>query len=266
MAIKGTVGRGGSGKSLTTVERLWFLHRHHKRAIWSNTPLIDLRVRFDPLRGMWFPVDPGGFGQDWAEGYCTKFADIYDLDNCDVFLDEIAGWMPKHEWTKIPAEVRRFLAQDRREGVNIWWTHRTTRIFYEVLDNTAEITRCVRYGPWVVASSSDPETPDEKPVKKLYWVKPSIHDLYQTMARVGNAEGEGYGFGKREGYAVGSSSPDMILYRRPPESAHLGETIWLMLRPEQREALIRKFGPGCVGIEREGQKGNFVKYRRVFDG
>ncbi len=253
--IKGTVGRGGAGKSFVTVKRLWAAHKRG-RTIYANTPLVDFRVKFvkqgplfDSYSGLritypaWIPVDNDTFGLDWAEGYVFRFEEMYDLDNCEVLLDELASWMPSHKHSTIPDEVRRFLAQDRREGVNIHWTHRTTRVFHEVLENTAELVRCQRYGPIIHMRSVDPEDKAGKALHKFTAVSPLVHDLYQTFVRVGNAQGEGYGLGKRKGYKASGSLIQLHDY-----GPHGHE---LYCRREHIVCLLRKFGPEFIGIERE---------------
>lgn len=246
--IKGTTGRGGSGKSLCTVARLWQMHQKG-RPVWSNTPLVDLRVKRHSSSGLWLPVNAASFGEYWSGGKVTQFSDIYDLDNCEVLLDEIASWMPSHKHQQIPDEVRRFLAQDRREGVNVWWTHRTQRIFHEVLENTAEVTACQRYGPWIVATSVDPQDRAGKGVRRIYTVKPELYDLYQTFARVGTSSGEGYGLGKRLGY--GGHNLRVVQC--------WGDQEWdIYVRPEQFACLMRKFGPERLRLRREEHHG--VRY------
>jgi hypothetical protein len=230
--------------------------RQRGRLIYSNTPLVDLRVKFvqqgpvfcshSGLRisyPAWIPVDNATFGVDWAEGYVFKFEELYDLDNCEVLLDELASWMPSHKHSQIPDEVRRFLAQDRREGVNTWWTHRTTRVFHEVLENTADLVRCSRYGPVIHLKSVDPEDKSGKAVHKFMSVQPQIYDLYQTFARVGAANGEGYGLGKRKGYQA--SGALIKLHDYGPHGHDL------FVRRPHLVCLIRKFGPSFVGLQRE---------------
>lgn len=259
--IRGTVGRGGSGKSLTTVARLHALYKKGREII-SNTPLIDLRVRKcmlpDGSQG-WLPVNAATFGTSWAAGYVTTFSSIYDLDNCEVFIDEMGAWMPKKDHAKIPDEVTRFLNQDRREGVNLWWTHRTTRVFYEVWDNTAELTRCTRYGPFVRMEQSDPESPADKPVTKWEQVKPELFDLYDTYAKVGNASGEGYGQGKRINYSGKSTGR----YWQGELETVDGRSLFakIPLREGQVVCMIRKFGPDSVGLLREENRSGFVRYK-----
>jgi hypothetical protein len=236
--IKGVVGRGGSGKTFFTVNRLWRLFKAG-RDIYSNTPLVDLRVRWyrTPNGFQWIPVDCETFGKSWASGYIKTFEDIYALDNCEVFLDELGSWMPhRSKAIAIPEEVRRFLAQDRREGVNIHWTHRTTQVFPDVLANTAEITRCQRYAMFVVGQSFDPEDRAEKVGRRnVLMVSPHVYDLYQTLARVGNGSGEGFGLGGRKAYR---SSDGLIALNAFGE-----HSLDIFVNPRQNTVLLRMFGP-----------------------
>lgn len=262
--IRGTVGLGGRGKTYTTVQRLWRLHRHFGREVFSNTPLVDLRVcqRVTPNGVMWCPVNAETFGESWAAGYVTRFQDIYSLDNCEVLLDEVGTWMHKTEWNKMPMEVRQFLTQDRREGVNVWWTYRTTRVYFELWDNTGELTRCVRYGPFVFMTKSDPEAPDERPTREVMTMTQAGHDLYDTFFRVGDGTGQGYGQGKRVLYGQGGRA--RFVYHRQLETVS-GSFLEcrIPLRPEQVAVMVRKFGPDSVGLVREQHPVGAVRYRHA---
>lgn len=246
--IRGTVGLGGRGKTLTTVQRLWRLYQAKGRQVYSNTPLIDLRVRRDPVQG-WVPVDLRTFGRSWAAGYVMSFEDIYRLDNCNVLLDEVGTWMHRSEWRDLPREVRQFLTQDRREGVDVWWTYRTTRVYHELWDNTGELSRCDRYGSIIVRHVSDPQIPADKPSRVFHWVTPMVHDLYDTAFRVGGGDGTGYGQGKRRPYVVGSP---LSRFRYRQELETVGGSIMvadIALRVNQAECLIRHLGPQSVGLK-----------------
>lgn len=265
MAFFGATGAGGLGKTIYTVRELW--HRYkHGRDIVSNTPLIDLRVKrvfpkqfwgglfslFQPRsEQIWVPVDPSTFGRSWAVGYIMKFDDLYNLDECECLIDEMGAWMPAHKHMAIPEEVRRFLAQDRREGVNIWWTHRTSRVFNVVLDSTIEIAEMDRYGPWIIATLVDPQNraPNKRPLRKHFFVSPMLYDLYDTFARVGDgATGKGYGVGKRKLYAGAKQAA----YYQCELPCVGGEVMGckIRLRYEQKECLIRMFGLKSVGLYR----------------
>lgn len=247
MGIKGVFGRGGSGKSLCKIAELWKMYKQG-RDIVSNSPLIDLRVYRDE-RGNWRPLDKELFGESWASGYIRTFSDIYELDNCEVLMDEIGAWLPAHKHQQIPDEVRNFLAQDRREGVNVHWTHRTTKVFHEVLSNTAWITRCYRYGGWVFTLSWDPEEKGMKKERGFMVVNPNIYSLYQTYYRIGPPDDKalttsrrGYGLGKRSGYG-GKELTTMV------QRFHNFD-MEFYLSPEQKAVWAWKYGPGSLGWAR----------------
>jgi hypothetical protein len=246
--IRGFVGRGGAGKTFSAVSYLWSLYKRG-RAVYSTTPLVDLRVKWSPVLEMYVPVDALHFGLDWAAGYLTRFDEIYGLDNCEVFLDEVGGWMDAKDHSTIPDEVRRFLAQDRREGVNINWTHRTTRVFHYLLDNTAEVSRSTRYGPLIWSKVFDPQDPKEQH-NRFTVVSPKVYDLYQTLARVGDSKGNGYGLGGRAGYRSGGANGKLV--RLDNWGPH---GISIFCRPEQYNCLLRKFGPEAVGLHRDDNAG-----------
>lgn len=260
--IKGCIGRGGAGKSFYTVGELHKLFRKGAEII-SNTPLIDLRVRHIIApngRYMPVPVDPIMFGHSWASAYIMRFAEIYDLTNCEVLVDELGVWAPASEWQSMPSNVKQFLAQDRKEGVNVHWTARTDRVFVDVRENTAQIAKCRRWLEYIIEIRLiDPQEPDEKPVRLFRTVNPNIYDLYDTFAVVGKAgrpkKGEvdetvmKYRQGGRRSY-----SDNMSPYRWV---SHLptvgGDTLVssIRLRWSQAWCLMRKFGAESIGLRRE---------------
>lgn len=243
--IRAFVGRGGSGKTFAAVRYLWGRWKRG-RAIYSTTPLIDLRVKFDKEKRMWLPVNAVSYGLDWADGYLNKISDVIDKDNCDVFLDELAAWLPAKDYNDIPPEFMRFLAQDRREGVDMVWTHRTfDGVIPEMRRNTAEVSRGMRFGPMIIQKVYDPDTPKDTATRVLF-VSPKVYDLYQTLARVGDRNGEGGGLGKRTGYRfVGTDGREMVLLQN-----YGPHKISIYVRPEQYTCLLRKFGAEAMGVQR----------------
>lgn len=246
--IRCWVGRGGAGKSYAATRYLRMRY-NQGRAIYSNTPLIDLRVKWRPdlgLFGMWVPVNAETFGIDWADGYIYTLQEILTLDNCDVFLDEFASWLSSRDSKDVPPEFSRFLAQDRREGVDLVATHRTFNgLVKEVRDNTAEVSKCYRFGPLSVQRVYDPDEPTDV-VYRWLGINSSIYDLYQTHARVGDRFGNNYGLGKRKGYVSAAGGRSLI--RLDEYGPH---KISIYVRPEQLTCLRRKFGDEHVGFYRQ---------------
>lgn len=233
MAIIGCIGRGGSGKTLRTVCRLWRLYKSG-RTIVSNTPLVDLRYRWSVAAATFVPLDAATFGRSWASDYARTLDDVYTIADAEVFLDELAAWCPAHKHKSIPDEFRRVIAQDRREGLNIHWTHRTTKVFHEIRDNTKTIEQCVKWwGGLSQVVSYDPQDPAER-LKRFFLMQPRHFHLYQTFARVGSATGDGFGLGALARKQAGRT------YYAPP-----GYPLQLcVVDSPQRTLLTRMFGAG----------------------
>ena len=245
-------GRGGSGKSFAAVAYLYNRYKQG-RAIYSNTPLVDLRIKWrqdlNSGMGMWVPVNAMTFGIDWADGYVRTLDEILHLDNCDVFLDEMYAWVNSRNHRDIPQSFCNFLAQDRREGVDLVATHRNfDGLPKEVRENTCERSRSTRMGPYIIQEVFDPQVPAER-VKRYLLVSPSIYDLYQTYARVGDRYGKGYGLGKRTGYMSSQGSRRLIdLNEYGPNGIDIKVT------PKQLLCLRRKFGDEHCGYYRIERK------------
>lgn len=262
MAVYATVGLGGRGKTLSTVARLWKKYKEG-RPIWSNTPLVDLRLKFDHNKGCYVPYDDETFGESWAENYVYNVDDVLKACDCELLLDELGAWLPADEHKDIPRSFRRLITQDRRNGLNIWWTYRHTRVWNEIRDNTVEYRYCYRYGPMIFQRCVDAEDAKGKPVYAWFWVEPSVFDLYQTWAEVGDRNGKGYGVGSM------ASKRGLVLTGWGPHD------LTISVKPEQLKCLRRKF-PERFGLEPENSfpqlglvrkvdRGGVVRYYRASD-
>lgn len=193
--VEGYVGRPGTGKTALCTWRAW----HAKRAgkpVYANVPLIDTRVK-RPRRYWGFgprlqavPVDPDGYGKMWADGMLKDLREVLALDNALVLLDEVHMWLPSTEWTSLPFEVRRYLAQQRKRGIDIWWTAQANA---RVLNVVRELTACLhqlrRLGPVIICDAEDPES-KESYGRTYHLIGRHVWDLYNTEYEVGSADGE----------------------------------------------------------------------------
>lgn len=234
MAVYGAIGHGGRGKTLSTVARLWKLYKQG-RPIWSNTPLVDLRIRWDGSKPV--PVDKKTFGKSWAVNYVQSIEDVLKARDCELLLDEVGAWVPADEWKEIPKSFRRLITQDRRNGINIYWTYRHTRIWNELRDNTIEFRYTYKYLQYfIVQRCIDAENPKAKPVYDWFRVEPETFQLYQTWAEVGDRNGDGYGMGalaSRRGFRIVENWGDHGL------TLSVTQNQWL--------ALLDQYGPEALG-------------------
>lgn len=255
MAVYGTVGLGGKGKTLSTVARLWKKYKEG-RVIWSNTPLVDLRVKYDDSMKKWVPVDPSLFGRSWAERYVYNIDDVLKARDCEILLDELGAWVPADEYRDIPKAFKRLITQDRRNGINIWWTYRHTRVWNEIRDNTVEYRYCYKYGlpglgSVVFQRSVDAEDPKSKPVFHWYFIDANTFNLYQTYAEVGDRTGQGYGMGAL------ASKKGAVINNWGPHKLSLSVT------PAQYRVLIDCYGPEALGLPGGGEAAILGMLREV---
>jgi hypothetical protein len=256
--ITGYVGKGGAGKTFWAVRDLIATKKRKKgMEIYANTPLIDYRVRlarsgpaFDKMSGLaihypaWLPVDDDNFGLSWADGYVTTMAQVFELRNCVVLLDEVYNWMssPKpgmaknkgEEWTNLTMEALNWLNQDRKDGVDIIWSaRRAMDVLNNMRENTAHLWRCQLWfkgwgGSWgwsIATEQDDDLKAKERPARKVLRLSPDIAHRYDTLAHVGDAMGGGYRRGGRDNYG--------------------------QLTRGQRQVVLRRFGPDALDLVRE---------------
>jgi len=108
-----TEGAPGQGKSLYTARltaRLlernarWYTRGNPKRPIWSNLKFSE------------------EFEQEW-QGYIFYWTDsdeLTKLRDCDIIWDEIATELDARNFANLSVEMKRFLSQYRKRGVDIY--------------------------------------------------------------------------------------------------------------------------------------------------
>lgn len=106
-------GAPGQGKSLYTARltfrllqrnKKWFKQTGIKREIYSNIRFSD---EFEKK----------------AEGYLKYFTDpseIVRLQDCDIIWDEIATELDSRNFAELSSELKRFLSQYRKRGIDIY--------------------------------------------------------------------------------------------------------------------------------------------------
>ena len=188
--MRGTIGPGGHGKSLSVAFRLYRRAQAGRRVI-ANTPCIDLRVRrvLTPYGWMWGPVNAETFGTSWAEAYITRLDQLPTLAECDVWLDEVWSWMAGHHWKENREDhedVFAWMYQDRKDDVIVEWTHRVLDVDINIRRNTIELSRCSKWGPLVFHVVKDPQETGSKPRVRWYLINPATYDLYSTYQQIGD--------------------------------------------------------------------------------
>lgn len=191
--ICGYTGLFGGGKTLNMVRDAYH-EKQRGRAVYANIPLPDWRIR--RTRQYWFfgaysvqPMCERTYGQSWADGYVEKLEDVLKLDNALVLLDEVHMWMHATEWRNVSFEVRRFIAQQRKFGVDLWWTaQRAAGVFNEMRELTTMIYECRRYGTLSLLDVVDPIA-KARMGRKWRMIGPQYWELFESEFYVGNATG-----------------------------------------------------------------------------
>jgi hypothetical protein len=112
-------GKCGTGKTLRLADKMveilarnerWYKKTGTVRAIATNSPLDPEFVKLYP------------------EGRIINWKDplqLVQLRDCDIFWDEISTHMDATQWATLPLEVKRFLQQHRKKGIDIFGTTQT---------------------------------------------------------------------------------------------------------------------------------------------
>jgi len=108
-------GKPGSGKSLTIADKVvsiaarnerWYKKTGELRKIYTNMALADSFTQLYPK--MFFRWDDP--------------IDLIALEDVDIFWDEIATHLDSTRWADTPLELKRFLQQHRKAGIDIYGT------------------------------------------------------------------------------------------------------------------------------------------------
>jgi len=157
-------GAPGQGKSLWTAQRAEFLlkrnerwHRkgNPKRLVWSN-------LKFSPQ-----------FEKRW-EGFLSYWTDsnkLVELRNCDVLWDEIATELDSRNWVNLSVEMKRFLSQYRKRGIDIYANTQD----FSMIDQRARLMISRVYTLKKLAGSRDIST--TKPNPKFLWGLIMVRDV-----------------------------------------------------------------------------------------
>jgi Zonular occludens toxin (Zot) len=202
--VEGYDGRPGAGKTCSMVWRAWQQHERFGREVYANIPLIDRRP------------ESRTYGKSWGAGDRLRTLDeALKLDNCLILLDEVHVWAPSQEWQNIPPEMKIWLAQHRKNGLDIWWTAQSSARVYNVIrELTATCWSASRFGPLTILKGRDPETKEDLG-KKYLLIRPEIYNLYDTAYMVGTRDGDGAGRGTALRYAANTTDhPVTALLRR----------------------------------------------------
>jgi len=171
-------GAPGQGKSLYTARlvfrllqrnKRWYEKTQQRREIWSNLKFSEAFERE-------------------AEGYLKYWSDpavLVKLNDCDIVWDEIATELDARNWTNLSAEMKRFLSQYRKRGIDIYANTQD----FSMIDQRARLMISHVRTLWKAIGSRDIST--TKPPPRFIWGLIIIRDV--TNYRETDPEKKKYG-------------------------------------------------------------------------
>lgn len=149
-------GKTGTGKSLCLAKKTfelvsrnqsWYKKTNEKRLIYSN---LRFSPAFEHLYSDWF--------QYWKDP-----SELILRDNVDVLWDEIATNLDATQWEKVSPEVKIYLRQHRKRGIDIYGT---TQRFGDIYNGVRYLTDRLWVCNKVIGSPSPAPT---KPRVTYFW-------------------------------------------------------------------------------------------------
>jgi len=165
-----------------------------RRKLWSN-------LQFTPKVYAEFP--------DYIEMW-TDLKQLVPLRDVDVAIDEVAVYFDARLWETLSLEMRRWLAQHRKFGIEIYCTSQdfaqVDKSFRRLTSHLLYLTKLIGSGDisptkpapkriwgWVVVRELDPTTYDEQKSKfagagglipSFMWISRSMTEVFDTRAEV----------------------------------------------------------------------------------
>jgi hypothetical protein len=202
-----TEGAPGQGKSLYTASMTrrilrrnakWELQGNPRRIVYSNLKFSEQ------------------FEKQW-EGYIkywTDSSELVKLHDCDIIWDEIATELDARNWVNLSIEMKRFLSQYRKRGIDIY---ANTQDFSMIDQRARLMISHVRTLTKVIGSRDISTT---KPPPKYIWGLVMIRDV--SNFRETNPEKKKYGIVPavmlitRELVNIYDTRQDIALGKPPP--------------------------------------------------
>lgn len=151
-------GRPGQGKSLYTARVARKLLKRNQK-FYERTGVVRQivsNIKFSDK----FEEEAGQFLRYWS-----RVDEIVDLRDCDLLWDEIATELDSRNFVNLSDELKRFLSQYRKRGVDIYSNTQD----FSMIDQRARlmITRVVTLHKLI--GSRDP-SPTKPPIKRIWGV------------------------------------------------------------------------------------------------
>lgn len=169
-------GLPGSGKSYklgqTCVDILYrnrkYYEKHGKRRLLHTNLKLSNEIEqefgiYQPKTGMF---EESGFIKYW-----TELKQLTPLRDCDVIIDEVATYFDARLWETLSLEMRRWLAQHRKFGIEIYGT---AQDFAQVDKAFRRLTSDLLYLTKLIGSRDISAT---KPPPKYIWGLSMVREL-----------------------------------------------------------------------------------------
>jgi len=199
-------GLPGAGKSYKMAQTmLEILHRNKK---WHEKTGI-VRPVFSNLRlSKNIEQEYKLFIQYWVNP-----SELIKIRNADVFWDEIATHLDSTQWANMSLEIKRWLQQHRKFGVEIYGT---TQDFAMIDKSMRRMTSDLKHLTKLIGSRDRSST---KPPVKYIWAVSSVKTLDPTTYDEDNKNTKGipsFIFITREGTEVFDTSQEIEMGKYPP--------------------------------------------------
>ncbi len=172
-------GAPGQGKSLYTARlAMWLLNRNKKwHAKGNKLRIVCTNMRFSKELENEYPN---------AIKYWTDSAQLCELRDCDIIWDEIATELDGRNFANLSTEIKRFLSQYRKRGIDIYANTQD----FSMIDARARLMISNVKTLSKIIGSSDIST--TKPPPKTIWGLVMIRDVENY--RETDPEKKVYGF------------------------------------------------------------------------
>jgi len=158
-------GRAGAGKSLSMAEQLLVIlnrnYKYFKRSKQIRPVYSNLRINpdiIDHYKNLYDTPDQKEF-----LNYFIDSDELLEIKNADVFIDEIGTYFDAQEYKNMSPQLKRWIQQHRKRGVEIW---ATAQDFAQLDKSFRRLTDTVKYNTKLIGSRDVSAT---KPPPKWIW-------------------------------------------------------------------------------------------------
>lgn len=177
-------GLPGAGKSYklgrTCVEILYRNRRDHEKRVkqWEKMVLNQPALPRPMMRKMFTNLQLQPQVMEEFSGqieYWTELRQLTPLRDCDVIIDEVATYFDARLWETLSLEMRRWLSQHRKFGIEIYGT---TQDFAQVDKAFRRLTSDLVFLTKIIGSRDISAT---RPAPKFVWGLVLVRDLDPTV-------------------------------------------------------------------------------------